>query len=77
MNITYRATSQWHSKDMISLGYNVWFKTFALFPITLLSGERVWFKVVYCMRKWNYKLDEEFEYEPTKIYGTILDVLKD
>ena len=51
-----------------------WHKTWAIFPVTTISGTKVWWKPVYARYFWY--IDGIMNAETGLEYGTIFDVLK-
>lgn len=52
-----------------------WRKVFAWFPVTTVSGQRIWLKSVYKRRFWAV-WGTGFHMEPQNEYAELLDMLK-
>lgn len=57
-----------------SRNYYNWTETFAWFPVTTISGKKIWWKKVFKRRVW---IETEFTGEPVVQYGTWVDVIKE
>lgn len=53
-----------------------WRKTFALWPVKTISGNRIWLRTVYKQRFWAV-WGRGFHMEPEVEYAELIDLLKD
>lgn len=53
-----------------------WRKTFALWPVKTIGGQRIWLRTVYKQRFWAV-WGKGFHMEPWVEYATLFEILKD